>query len=409
MTLRSERGDCDPGSRPGHAWSGEPVVEIGIVGTFDVENYGDLLFPLIAQEALSRRDPRIRVVPFSVNERSQRSWPYEVRSTEEIPGCIARLAAMLIGGGQIVRFDNSYPVATPPGVDVPIAYWLVPALIAAAAGKPVVWNAVGVWTGSTPAPRYDEVLSKVLAASYLVGARDNASQEHFARRAADATVRFIPDTAFSLERIWPLERESTDYAGWRGSLGIDRPYIVIQANHAIGKYRSEIKAILRAMGDAAVVILPVCWWHGDRAEGFPAFAGSIVPCDAWLPPRLLAEIIGRAELVIASSLHACITGLCYGVPIVRARVGPIAGDRKYEILDGFASLSFIDDAAAVARGVRRERRIEPRVADYADRLDAYWDQVADIALNPQPLHRERAMELMRGCAHIIAGAIGQRR
>jgi lipopolysaccharide transport system ATP-binding protein len=409
MTLRSERDDRDPAARPSDASFGESAVEIGIVGTFDVENYGDLLFPLIAQEALSRRDPCIRVVPFSVNERSERSWPYEVRSTEEIPGSIAKLAAMLIGGGQIVRFDKSYPVATPPGVNLPIAYWLVPALIAATAGKPVVWNGVGVWTGSPPAPRYDEVLSKVLSASYLVGARDNASQEHFAKRAADAPVCFIPDTAFSLERFWPLERESTDYASWRGSLGIDRPHVVIQANHAIGKYRSAIKSILRAIGDVAAVILPVCWCHGDRAEGFPAFAGRIVPCDAWLPPRLLAEIIGRAEFAIASSLHACITGLCYGVPVVRAQVGPVASDRKYEILNGFDGLALIDDAAAVARVVRRKRRIEPRVADHADRLDAYWDQVADIALNPQPLHRERAMELMQGCLEIVGGDIDQRR
>ena len=408
MTLLSGRNDRAPAVRPCDTSSGESV-EIGIVGTFDVENYGDLLFPLIAQQALSRRDQRIRVVPFSVNERSVKSWPYDVRSTAEIPGAIAKLAAMLIGGGQIVRFDKAYPIPTPPGVVLPIAYWLVPALVAATAGKPVVWNAVGVWTGSPPAPRYDMVLNKVLSASYLVGARDSASQEYFARRAADAPVCFIPDTAFSLERFWPLQCESTDYANWRESFGIDRPHVVIQANHAIGKHRAAIKSILRAMSDLTAVILPVCWCHGDRAVGFPAFDGRIVPCDAWLPPKLLAEIIGRAEFVIASSLHACITGLCYGVPVVRAQLGPVAGDRKYEILDGFDGVALIDDVAAVARVVRRKRGIEPRVADYADRLDTYWDQVADIALNPQPLHRERAMTLMQGCLDVVGGDSDERR
>lgn len=29
--------------------------QVGVVGTFDVENYGDLLFPLIAREELAER------------------------------------------------------------------------------------------------------------------------------------------------------------------------------------------------------------------------------------------------------------------------------------------------------------------------------------------------------------------
>src|SRR5438874_13560227 len=101
-------------------------MTVGMAGTFDVDNYGDLLFPLIAAAALKRRNSRIQVVPFSVNGKSEHSWPFRVQPIEELTASLSNLSAMLIGGGQIVRFDKSYPVPVPKNADVPIAYWLVP-------------------------------------------------------------------------------------------------------------------------------------------------------------------------------------------------------------------------------------------------------------------------------------------
>src|SRR5436305_15125658 len=79
-------------------------MAIGMAGTFDVENYGDLLFPLIAAAALHRRDPRIHVMPFSVNGKSAPSWPFQVWPLEEMNASVSSLSAMLIGGGQLIRF-----------------------------------------------------------------------------------------------------------------------------------------------------------------------------------------------------------------------------------------------------------------------------------------------------------------
>src|SRR5271165_3864600 len=55
----------------------------------------------------------------------------------------------------------------------------------------------------------------------------------------------------------------------------------------------------------------------------------------------------------------------------------------------------------------RGQRIEPRIVDCADRLDAYWDQVADVAFNPQPPPRLLELDLMQGCLDIAGGVIDQ--
>lgn len=355
-------------------------IDVGIVGTFDVENYGDLLFPLIAQAALSRRDQRIRVRAISPNSKSSASWPFQVVTTKETHNIIPALSALLIGGGQIVRFDKHYPVHVPYGVNVPIAYWLVPAVLAATIGKPVFWNAVGAWTGTPPAPWYTELIQRVFAASHFVGARDVASQVYLSKLAPKAAVHPLPDTAFSLAQLWPLNEPSDDYVRWRQALNLDGQYIVIQANSAIGEYRSTIENIMRSFANVTAIILPVCWCHGDRAEIFPHFDGAIASSPHWLHPLLIREIIGRSQLLVASSLHACITGLCYGVPVLRAPFSPVPTDRKFELLKGFDGLCTIDDDKSIERLLKRGIKTDARIAEIEERLDRYWDDVSQTAI-----------------------------
>ncbi len=365
---------------------------VGIAGTFDVKNYGDLLFPLIAAEALQRRDPRIRVVPFSANGKDGTSWPFQVWPMEKMIASIPTLSAMLIGGGQIVRFDKNYPIAAPANVDLPFAYWLTPAVLAALIGKPVIWNAVGASVGRLHGPWHDELLRQVFAASYFIGVRDVISRDDLAKVAPKAAIQLLPDTAFGLSRLWPLEKESTEFTNWRTALGLKEKYLVIQANAATGKHHAAIESLMESTGKITAIILPVCWCHGDRAEAFPALKGRVFLSRAWLGPKLISEIIGRAEFVVVSSLHACITGLSYGVPVARV---PIAwGRNKFELLNEFEGIVPIDKKGALSRLIQRGRLIEPRVMESADRLDRHWDEVADVVLHPPIEHANLSRTLM---------------
>ena len=86
------------------------------------------------------------------------------------------------------------------------------------------------------------------------------------------------------------------------------------------------------------VLLPVCRCHGDDSNGLPPLPSGRTVRSEWPAPRLLAEIIGRSAAVVASSLHACITAISYGVPVVRVPSFN-AADRKFEILDGFEGVA----------------------------------------------------------------------
>ena len=355
-------------------------LTVGMAGTFDVENYGDLLFPLIAAEALRRRDPRIGVAPFSVNARAAPGWPFAVHALDDLAARLPSLSALLIGGGQLIRFDPTYPVPVPANADMPLAYWLHPAANAARAGVPLIWNGVGAWTGSPRAPWHDETVRQVFAASQFIGIRDSASLDYLEKIAPGAETAFLPDTAFGLSRLWPLGEERESWSGWRDSLGLEEPYVVIQASRLMQRHGGRIVRAMEKAGVRHAVSLPICRCHGDGTGPAWKLDGQRVANADWLPPRLIAEIIARSEFLFASSLHACITALSYGVPAAR----PVSRlDRKMELLDGFEGIAPIEDEEAIARLIRAGRRLEPRVLDFCDRLDDHWDRVADAVLRPR--------------------------
>jgi lipopolysaccharide transport system ATP-binding protein len=57
---------------------GERSWEIGICGTFDVANYGDLLFPLIAESELRGRLGAVTLHRFAYHPKTRPAWPFEV-------------------------------------------------------------------------------------------------------------------------------------------------------------------------------------------------------------------------------------------------------------------------------------------------------------------------------------------
>ena len=378
---------------------------VGIVGTFDVENYGDLLFPLMAEAALGRRLESIDVVPFSPNQRSAPVWPYDVRSTLDLPDSLPSLSALLIGGGQIIRFDPGYPVPTDPRVHLPIDYWLTPAALGAMAGKPVIWNAIGAWTGSPPADGFGDVFNATLRASHFVGLRDDASREHLATLAPQADLQLVPDTVFSIARLWPLVRETAGFATWRESLAVRGRYAVVQADPRFVNQWVAIDALVTGLGVETVVLLPVCRCHGDEGHSLPAVSGGHTARSEWPDPRVLSEIIGRADAVVASSLHACITAITYGVPVVRVPSFS-KQDRKFEMLAGFEGVATIDEPAHAAAVLSRGKKLEPRALAAADRLEAYWDSVADVILQPERHDANRSMSTMLRWAAAALPAVG---
>src|SRR5688572_9413142 len=205
-----------------------------MAGTFDLQNYGDLLFPLIAEAELSRRIGPIELSRFSYHRKAPPAWPYEVRAVSDLPELAGSLDAMLIGGGDLIRFDkNVAPGYGPPSSDIhhPCGYWLSPALIAAQHGCPVVWNAPGVF-GEIP-DWAEPLMGLALEVSKYVAVRDEPSRQALLRFAGDTEIAVTPDTCFGIAGLLNAGGRADEFRRLRQSLGLTQPFIAVQATSGL--------------------------------------------------------------------------------------------------------------------------------------------------------------------------------
>ena len=357
---------------------GTDPLNIGIFGTFDVENYGDLLFPLIAEAELARRLGRVTMTRYSYASRAAADWPYVVTSLSELPAAASRLDGVLLGGGHIIRFDKH--VATgygPPDASIhhPTGYWLTPALVAIAHGLPIAWNAPGVvdempdWAVPT--------LRLVLAASDYVSVRDEGARRALEPMRNGAPVMLVPDTAFGVASLLDSERRSRDISRFREAARVPGPYVLVQASRDSKPFVRFIRKEAASFSGLRFLVLPVGPINRDDEKMFASDECELVRLAKWPDPLLLASLISGAEGVVGGSLHLGITALAFGVPVFR----PARMNRgKYEMLLGFRTVFPFDVGITPAWLRERLGRADPdpEVASISLRLEEHWDRIAAV-------------------------------
>ena len=292
---------------------------VAVVGTFDVANFGDLLFPMLACRELTARIPGCEVIPFSYQQMSACSWPFDVRPLRDLAGEIDNFDLLLVGGGDLVRFDKDVAPGYGPadiGLQHPTAYWLMPTILAAGRGVPVAWNAIGVLPDT---PVWAEpMLRQAIDAVDYVAVRDQASAAELRRIGAGERLRIVPDTAFSLRALLPNKGPSRDFKAFAKTRGLDMPYVVVHAAAALTEHASTLRRMLGVLQSKGykVLELPIGPVHGDRC-GLLGIEDAISGDGLIEAPLLLAEVVANSDAIVAMSLHLSIAGLVHGVPVNR--------------------------------------------------------------------------------------------
>jgi hypothetical protein len=377
-----------------------------IFGTFDVENYGDLLFPLLAERRLA--EAGLSITPVSPTdvatpfEDAPRPVSIDAIAHRNPPG-----KGVLIGGGNIVHLR---PTALPDyqRSDLPrIAYpalWLGATTLAAAYDLPVAWNAPGVPFAESSWPAEDLLHAAAAAADYL-SVRDEESRDTLGMNGQPVAV--TPDTAVEVSKLWPLSELEPLARNALESRGFapDSSYIAIHVKQR--SLKQPLEELARALDQLSVetgktialVAIGAC--HGDdaiaRRLGEMMFAPTAV-FDHASSLRQIAAIIACAELVVCSSLHAYITSFSYGRPGIL--VAPPL-NRKFR---GFTRLAGRDEdlvfdwasamAAIPARLEKGPCRLDLISGDIARRLDDHWSAII-AALSDRESGRTRRVDFLR--------------
>ena len=271
-----------------------------MVGTFDVANFGDLLFPVLAKRALKLRGVEEGLELFSLRGAPAFAAPtfssFSVRAIQEFPPTLPEMRGLIVGGGDLIRFDPL--VVHGYGGDgilpFPECLWLLPALVAVRCGIPVVWNSPGV-VGAIPHWAVPFV-AELVAGSAYVSVRDKFSQRSL-KTAVGETVQIhvVPDSAFGLE-----PRQKQLQKGHDGQFDV-----LVHASVAVARTLRMDTFLLRKLRRLRVALVEVGTALGDDVLRLAALLPAAEHVRYSGVPDLL-EVLENSRSVISSSLHLTI-------------------------------------------------------------------------------------------------------
>lgn len=298
--------------------------KIGLVGTFDVANYGDCLFPYVYMHLLRERMTGLEFSFYSPLAQSAGIMDYG--PIRPLPAVLSDIQftedALILCGGETVWLGHSagtfnFPAST---LSAYARLWLAPTVAASRRGVDFYAHSVGMPYVQLEAP---EQIGEALSCATAVSVRDTITTSRLGDRFPVEV-----DPVFALSTLkessdWELEARQWLPPGYEVGrylvAHISAPYL----SKDLGQWCEQVASTMQQI-DMPVLLLPICHFMEDRETLTIALElfikQGVGEADVRVAPDASKDIIATAALlgmsggVITSSLHACVTAVSFGVP-----------------------------------------------------------------------------------------------
>jgi hypothetical protein len=376
---------------------------IGIWGTFDVADYGDLIAPRIFEHELRRRLPHASVYPYAPLGAEHPIGMDSGRPATPLgswtPARRAQLAEqfdlVVVAGNDVihVRDDlhrNAYADAAPEAVgELEPSRFFGDGLGAEKEQRcPVVWHAVGV--RSELAAEAAKRVRAALASKRYVSVDGPTSRERLLATGTEQEIALVPDPSILVSRLFPAQTISKRVGYLRAveSYPIEERPLVLQVSATIAPYLEQVAS---AASEAAqrhpglpIVVVALAPARGDAevADGLASrIAGPVYRLPSELTTEDLVAAIANARAFVGSSPPGYLTALAFGVP------GALIGTEDPSIVEGFgawgaeqAVIAPSELGGAIDALLRADAAVDMRsVQALADAVDEHFDTLATIA------------------------------
>ena len=363
---------------------------VAVVGTFDVDNYGDHLFPRIAVRELTRRLPGATVdcyAPFGRLHPTRFAGgptirPLGPRTDARLDRFAAAYDALIVGGGELLHLNDpllaGFYDVDPAEVELvqPSRWFLEGVGSEREATCPVLWHAIGV-PYDLDAAQAERVRAALVHRERPV-VRDHRSRERLLAAGVDPRVAVAPDSGLLVDRVL----DPGDLARRRRRMGIPADTLVVQGCDLLvpsaGAVATAVARIAEERG-LEITLVETGRCRGDRlfADAVSSALGGRshhrVPEDADLED--IAAVLASAAAFVGSSLHGAITALVHDRPFVLVNLGDESKLRGFVESIGLPA-RLVGDAGAIPEAAAAAMAAAPPVG-LVDRLQADVDRHFD--------------------------------
>ncbi|MBO5530354.1 MAG: polysaccharide pyruvyl transferase family protein [Bacilli bacterium] len=241
--------------------------KVAQIGTFDVENYGDLLFPVLFKYRFSNYDIDLFSPMGGKKPFEEKTIVYSLNDLDKM--CSEKkYDALIIGGGDLIRLDNQVANVYKKSYVSSLSLWLLPIVLGKKYNIPVVFNSPGV-------PYYfdlnqEKIIKTIMNSVDYISVRDRESKK-ILERAGIKNVNVVPDTILCIDKYIT----KSDNEKIKNQLIKDKKipdvdnYIVIQHNKSNINNKLYIKEIKKLIDliikkyKYNVLLLPIGYVHND--------------------------------------------------------------------------------------------------------------------------------------------------
>jgi polysaccharide pyruvyl transferase WcaK-like protein len=345
------------------------MLRIAHFGTFDVENYGDLLFPLL----LEHEFPDAAVTHFSPV--GGRRWS-DCAETYAALDPSGSFDAVIVGGGNLLKAS---PTDLPAYADVAdMAYpsvWIGAAAFAGREQIPLIFNAPGVQQPDLATSTARDVATEALSAAAYLTVRDEPSANVLRQLGLDPEI--VPDTALLVGSLW----SDVELRAEKEAIAPGPTLTVHIKRRTLVEPPDEVACAIDDLAEtlnARPVLVAIGRCHGDHiAQREIAARMRSQPVVLAQPAsvRQVAALIGESVAYVGASLHGLITAVAFGRPATQV-VQP-GGLPKFK--------GFLDHIGGVGRVATSwaEAAALPLVCDYdssdaVERVERHWQAVRKL-------------------------------
>lgn len=389
-------------------------LKVAHFGTFDVENYGDLLFPLILERRLSDICEEVVHVSPAGGPPVWRDCVPTIGFDEFLENS-GNIDGVIIGGGQIVRTaPTSLEVYDRGGVSAFTTYpsiWLGAAYVAARHDVPLCWNVPGVSTDFGPVAA--QLMQWTASVTDYLAVRDEAGRRSLERAGVSQDINVAPDSAAELSDLWDEEEISSAYhqVFTRRDRRVPERTLAFHVNSRwVGEEAATVAAridrICKGAG-AVPILLGIGPCHGDdEVQRWVSREMSTGPLVVDRPQSLLevTACIARSDAYFGSSLHGMIAACSFGT---RGVLVASSEDNKYAGFLDHLGLSY----RLVESWAEAEERSEEFFATPGARwksaldaarpvLDDHWDQLRETLANSEKEPQNGKLAAIERLQHI---------